>query len=503
MAKLPRLGVCVLLLCLGAAATPGHAQQPRPHVLNIAIDDLRASVGAYGDPHAQTPHLDRFAAEGVLFERAYVQQAVCAASRASLLTGLRPTQTTVSYPYNDAFRGVISRENPTFPSWFEAHGAWSRMIGKIHHQDAAEIENNLDAPPISSRRPEGTWMDYAEPANAALARAFSQAGKQEKDALTPPPAYESAEVGDDGYVDGRNADLAVGFIREYAEAAAEAEAAGRSIDPLFLSVGFVKPHLPFNAPQRYWDLYDPAELPDHATPPPAGVPAYARATYELAGQYDTREAARDLPLPDDLARTLTHGYYACVSYVDAQVGEVLAALDEAGLAEDTVVVIWGDHGFHLGENGMWGKHVNHEVATRAPLLFRGPGVPAGVRVAAPVEFLGIYPTLCELTGLTPPGHLEGESLVPLMRDPGGPAAADRVAVSEYGRGEDLHGWSVRTATHRYVKWRHTKQGVIFRELYDHRTDPGEQRNLADEQPALADELADRLHAADPASRGPG
>ena len=486
-----------------ATSAPVAAELPRPHVLHLVVDDLRSSIGALGDPHAITPNLDRLLAEGTVFTHAYVQQAVCSASRASVLTGLRPTQTTVDYPYNEAFRTRITQENPTFPTWFEQAGAWSRMIGKVHHDSPKRIET-LDAPPVSRLIPEHTYIDYAEPEHAALARDYI--GHQKAKTRPNPvklPAFESADVDDAGYVDGRNADLAQEFIRKYRKAADAAVAAGETPEPLFLSLGFLKPHLPFNAPQRYWDLYDPADLPDHVTEPNPDSPPFTRATYELASRYDTAEAARNLPLPDPLARDLTHGYYACVSYIDAQIGEVLATLEEAGLADNTIVGLWSDHGFHLGDNGMWGKHVNFEVATRAPLMFRGPGVPQGRKVELPVELLDVYPTLCDLAGLEPPAHLMGRSLVPLMEAaaPGGALdAEDAAAVSEFPRGK-LHGWSVRTPTYRYTQWREDGGGVIFEELYDHRSDPRELNNLAAEEPTLTEQLAARLHAADPASAG--
>ena len=475
----------------------------------IAIDDLRASIGAYGDPHALTPNLDRLAAEGALFERAYAQQAVCSASRASVLTGLRPSRTTVDYPYNRAFRDVISQENPTFPSWFESAGAWSRMAGKVHHDSPKRIEANLDSVPASRVDPQATYIDYAVPENAALAREYLENQRQrvEPNPVLLPPT-EAADVGDEGYLDGRNTALANRWISEYAEQARSAEAAGTPAEPLVLNLGLMKPHLPFNAPKRYWGLYDRNELPDHRTEAAEGLPGWTSATFELGSRYTTREAAQSLPFDDATAAELTHGYYACVSYADAMVGSVLATLEAEGLADDTLVAVWSDHGFHLGENRMWGKHVNYEVATRSPLLLRGPGVPAGRRVARPVELLDLYPTLCDLLGVEPPPHLQGRSLVPVLRaEPGAdPAAADAAAVSEYPRGSK-HGWALRDANFRHVRWIENGR-VVVEELYDHRTDPGETRNLAAADPARAAAMAARLRELDldapaVAAAGPG
>ena len=447
------------------------AEPRRRHVLNIAVDDLRTTLGCYGDPHAITPNIDALARRGTLFEHAYVQQAVCSASRASLLTGLRPSATGVSYPYNPRFRDIVVPENPTFPTWFEQHGAWSRMVGKIHHQWQNELET-LDARSPKVNVPGQGWQDYVLPENQHLAN--------DKDPATLPPPLEAAPVEDSGYADGRIADHAVGWLRQYArELPAE---------PLFLSVGFKKPHLPFNAPQRYFDLYDPAGLPDFRTPPPDDAPGYTRASYELGDQYAGRHAEKNAEVDEVTARRLTHAYYACVSYVDAQIGRVLTALQDTGLAADTVVVLWSDHGFHLGENQMWGKHVNYETATRAPLLFAGPGVPAEHRVPEIVEFLDIYPTLCDLTDTPRPDHLQGRSLLPLMQ--GNAPDWPQRAFSEYDRGP-FQGRSVRVPGWRYVQWTHRDEGgVVAQELYDLSVDgPGESTNLAAARPDVADRLA--------------
>ena len=465
-----------LLTLLGGAPVPAPAppspQRRRPHVLMIGVDDLRTTLGCYGDRAAVTPNIDALAARGTLFGRAYVQQAVCAASRASLLTGCRPDTTGVDYPYNPQFIDEFVDAHPTIPTWFDGHGYFARIGGKIHHQAQAKIEQ-LDAPPLEDRP--GHWMDYALPDNA------ERAARKE-----PADPYEAADVEDAGYRDGFLADRAVEAIRRYA-------AGDDGAEPMFLGVGFRKPHLPFNAPERYWDLYDADAIPDTASAAPAGAPGYERVTHELPtyrGGFGTAEN----PVPPEVARTLRHGYYACVSYVDAQVGKLMAALAEAGLAGDTLVCLWSDHGFHLGDNGMWGKHVNYEVATHAPLIFAGPGVPAGQRTDALVEYVDIYPTLCDLAGVEKPGFLEGDSLRPLIDDPDAPG--DEAAFSQYPRG-NVEGYSARTDRWRYVEWHRKVESpsrVIGRELYDHAADPREAANVAADNPQVVAELSALLAA---------
>ena len=440
-------------------------------MLMIVVDDLRTSLGCYGDPHAITPNIDALAERGALFERAYVQQAVCAASRASVLTGCRPETTGVDYPYPPEFADKFVTEHPTIPTWFDDHGYVATIGGKIHHQQQQEIEQ-LDGGHLAGKP--GHWRDYVLPENLAIEEGEERAAP-----------YEAAEGPDDIYRDGVIAQQAIERMKAYA--------AGDRAEALFLGVGFAKPHLPFNAPKKYWDLYDPDELGDSRSDAPAGSQPWMQATYELpqyGGGFGTGE--QDNPITNDVAKTLRHGYYACVSYVDALVGKLVSALQETGLADDTVVCLWSDHGFHLGDNGMWGKHVNYEVATRAPLLFAGAGVPGGVRCGQLVEFVDIYPTLCDLAGVATPGGLEGQSLRPLMDDPTLPG--DAAAFSQYPRG-NREGYSIRTDRWRYVEWRERDGGaVVARELYDHASDPGETTNVVDEQSVenLANALSDHF-----------
>jgi arylsulfatase A-like enzyme len=313
-------------------------------------------------------------------------------------------------------------------------------------------------------------------------------GSAKKKAATAPgsrgPAFEGADVPDNHFADGKVADLAVGTLRDLS----------RRSEPFFLAVGFVKPHLPFVAPKKYWDLYDSAKIqlaPNKFRPKDA--PDYA---IQSGGELRNYHGIPAGSIPDDLARQLKHGYYAAISYMDAQVGRVLDELDRLGLRDNTIVILWGDHGWKLGEHDAWCKHTNCENDTNAPLLLSVPGQKQrGVRTDALVEFVDIYPTLAELAGLPLPSHLEGTSLKPLLDDPGRPWKP--AAFSQYPRssgGRSLMGYSMRTDRYRFTAWvdRKDHAKVDALELYDHQTDPQENTNLAN-QPAHA-ALVARLHA---------
>ncbi len=453
-------------LALPRRARPASgAGKSGPNVLFIGVDDLRCGLGCYGAEHIHSPHIDALAERGVRFERAYVQQAVCAASRASFLTGCRPDTTTVSYPYNRHFTREFLPAHPTIPRFFHDRGYLCRGMGKLHH-----------GPPLDmSVFPEPYYGGEKGAGSYAVA---SNRGRK--------PPTECADVGDDAYKDGQLAAEAVKTLHRWKD----------GDRPWCLSVGFYKPHLPFAAPKRYWDLYDRDEIPLSANPDVSeGAPFFAPVTFELP-TYDGKLGSDRNPIGADEARLLRHGYFACTSFVDAQIGKVLAALDATGQAENTVLVFWSDHGWHLGDNGCWGKHTNFERATRSPLIVAAPSMPSAGRGRASralVEYVDIFPTLCELTGQAGPDYLEGLSTAPLLAEPDRPWKA--AAFSQYGRWGAkplLMGRSMRTDRYRYTEWRRTEQcenhekafwrgpgGSVFdRELYDHRTDPAESVNLA-------------------------
>ena len=445
---------------LGRQPTAAAEGTPtRPNVLFIAVDDLRPHLGCYGHSGVLTPNMDRLASRGMVFERAYCQQSICMASRASLLSGYRPDK-------GDMFHcGPLYKHVPdALPvnRHFLDNGYEAVSIGKIYHHKSDE-KRGWSREAFHAK---GQWAGrgYLTPEAVALVREFD-AKHPEASRKGMGPAFECADVPDSAYEDGLAADRAVEELNRLN---------GR---PFFLAVGFHKPHLPFNAPKKYWDLYREEDIRPADNPfAPKNAPKEALTDWgELRGYHGIPTKG---PLPDDLARRLIHGYRACVSYADAQIGRVLDELDRLDLRKNTIVVLWGDHGWKLGEHGMWCKHTNFELDTHSTLLVSAPGMKAaGRRTRALTEFVDIYPTLCDLAGLEKPGHLEGTSLAPLLDDPERPWK--EAAYSQYPRGTVM-GYSVRTDRHRYTEWRRIgEKEVRARELYDHETDPDENINVAD------------------------
>jgi iduronate 2-sulfatase len=478
LSRRSRVAALGALLCL-SALTGAAAPASRPNVLFIAVDDLRPEFGAYGHDYIHSPNLDRIARAGLTFNRAYVQQAVCSPTRSSLMTGTRPDTTKV-WDLETHFRAALPNV-VTLGQHFKNHGYFVQGMGKIYH-------GSLDDPPTWSvpwqtpkAAPYGLAENLAlnarqnavtEPDGAAPAR-----GTKKKKAPTPKnsrgPAFEGADVPDDTFQDGKVAHLAVSTLRELS----------RRPEPFFLAVGFIRPHLPFVAPKKYWDLYDPAKIqlaPNKFRPKDA--PEYSILP---GGELRNYHGIPEGSIPDDLARQLKHGYYAAISYMDAQVGRVLDELDRLGLAKNTLVILWGDHGWKLGEHDAWCKHSTVENDTKGALLLSVPGMKyAGTRTDALVEFVDIYPTLAELAGLPLPGHLEGVSFKPLLDQPQRPWK--QAAFSQYPRpggksgSGPLMGYSMRTARYRFTVWvgrdDHAKVDAV--ELYDHQVDPQENTNLA-------------------------
>lgn len=459
-------------------------QDERPNVLFIAVDDLKPMLGCYGEQQIITPHIDALAARGTAFTNAHCQQAVCGPSRTSLLTGLRPDTTRV-WDLKTRMRDMLP-DVVTLPQYFHQHGYESVGIGKIF--DSRSVDGRMHMDTASWSRPylhanctASESMGYLDPEWAEHIKATAEEkGVRGHDALLKlvgKRPTDMADVPDDAYIDGAVAKVAADQIIQLSKAD----------KPFFLAVGFKKPHLPFNAPKRYWDLYDRVQIKlAEVRDAPEGSPDYHfQPGWELRNYMVPKEG----PLPDDLQRELIHGYYACVSYIDAQVGLLTEALKAAGVADNTVIVLWGDHGWHLGDHGMWCKHTNYEQATRVPLIFYSPtrGL-AGNRSGSPVEFVDIFPTLCELTGLPTPENLHGMSLVPVMDD--GNVSVKPVAISQYPRGGGQHhlmGYALRDTRYRYIEWRRSgdRRGigtgeVVDRELYDYQTDPLETRNLIDD-----------------------
>lgn len=454
-----------LLAALFAVSLPLAAAPAKPNILLICVDDLKPTLGCYGDTHAKTANLDRFAGRALRFDRAYCNQAVCAPSRNALMTGLRP-QTLGIYDLGTNFR----RSRPdavTMAQYFRRHGYRAEAMGKImhvghgNHEDAA----SWDVPPF---KPEG--KAYALPASQPKPGPKDPKGKAPKGA-----AWECADVPDETYGDGIIA----------AEAVRRLKAAAAAGQPFFMAVGFLKPHLPFVAPKRYWDLHDPARLPQpERTTPPAGAPDYAP---QFGGELRAYQGmpGGNAPLDPALTRQLIHGYYAATSYMDEQFGKVMRTLAETGLDRSTIVVLWGDHGWHLGDHGMWCKHTNYEQAARIPLLVAMPGG-KGAATGALVETADLYPTLAALAGLPAPTGLDGKSFSHLLSEPSA-SHRDHV-IHVYPR--QVLGRAIRTERYRLVEWK-PPGGDPARaefELYDYQDDPGETRNLAAAKPDVVKEL---------------
>jgi iduronate 2-sulfatase len=465
-----------VLAALAAAATLSGAAA-KPNVLFIAVDDLRTSLGAYGDPLALTPNLDRLARESRLFERAYTMQAVCGPARTAILTGRLPDHNRTWHNRN-LFRAT-NPDTVTLPQLFKNHGYHTQAMGKIFSGDARELDPASWSVPEILRQ-EG-WRNYALPRGDAP-------GKQ--------APYEAADVPDDGYDDGKLASLAVTTL----------ESLKGGGQPFFLAVGFFKPHLPFNAPKKYWDLHDPKKFDLPGEPERVqGAPAPAYHTHRELGGYAGMPA--DERLDAAQTRVLRHGYYACVSYADAQIGRVLDALRRLELDRNTIVVLWGDHGFALGDAGRWCKGTNWDLDTRVPLMIRTPGLAQPGRAASGiVEYVDVYPTLAELADLSAPAYLSGRSLVPLLRDATAPGRD--FALSQFSRpfnagSPESMGYSIRTATQRYTRWvKWPSRETFAEELYDY-TQPAsaeprwtafvERRNLIDDSATAA--ARDRLRSA--------
>lgn len=454
--KLLRL-LCCLALCAGSASA-------KTNVLLICVDDLKPTLGCYGDSFAKTPHTDRLARRGVLFEAAYCNQAVCSPSRNALMTGLRP-QTLGIYELSTNFRKAAP-DAVTLAQHFRQQGYRTEAMGKIFHKGHGNTEDaaSWTIPHWTPKAP-----TYALPESTANMREGRNGMRG--------PATESAPVADDTYADGQTALEAVKRLQAAAQKPGE---------PFFIAVGFIRPHLAFVAPQKYWDLYDSAAVPmPQVTEPPAGAPAYAGQFGGELRQYS------DMPPQGDIdpaaTRRLIHGYYAATSYMDAQLGLVLDALDQSGLTENTHIVLWGDHGWHLGDHRFWCKHTNYEQAARIPLILAGPGITAGAKTQALVETVDIYSTLAELAGLPAREGLDGLSFAPVLKDPA--QAARQSVIHVYPR-NNLLGRAIRTARHRMVEWKKpgSPADTAEFELYDYQADPLETKNLAAEQPEVLAEL---------------
>lgn len=480
----------LILIILLSLLTSGYIKSSdksnvRYNVLFISIDDLRPSIGAYGDSVAITPNIDRLADSGTLFTKAYVQQAVCNPSRASLMTGMYPDQIGVwdlGTHFRDNFPDII-----TLPEFFLNNGYHTREIGKIFHDpERFKDPQSWSGPSFFHITEDGPGHKYVKPENLN--------GNGWKKSAT-----EYADVDNNSYIDGKVAEAAIEMLHELKDT------------NFFLAVGFRRPHLPFSAPEKYWDLYDIDKIPLPENPlSPRGVPEYGLHNWkELRGYTDIPNEG-DLSL--ELTRELRLGYYTSTTYVDALTGLIIDELDKLGLRENTIIILWSDHGFHLGEKNLWVKTTNYELDTRIPLIISVPGQKStGSRVEAIVESVDIYPTLVDLCGLSVPTSLPGKSLKSFIEDP--TLAWDKPAISQFpwpwipqvmsGRSiPEVMGYSIRTQQFRYIQWNNFKTGeILASELYDHYSDPAEMENLAldENYMGLLIDLSSKLKEAYPSS----
>jgi iduronate 2-sulfatase len=477
---------CLILLCSSFVFTSQAA--PKPNVLLICVDDLKPVLGCYGDKLAKTPHLDALAKRSVVFERAFCNQAVCSPSRNALMTGLRPSTLGI-YDLATNFRKAAPNA-VTVTQHFMQQGYRSEGMGKILHVGHGNTE---DAASWSVPHYHAQSISYLLPENKApngLTKEEALFSNQSAANLPRGAAYEMADVADDAYPDGKIALEAIRRLRAAKE---------KPTEPFFLAVGFLRPHLPFNAPKKYWDLFKPEQFPlAERRTPPDGAPSYAPQFGGEIRQY------KDIPdqgvLPDDLQRKLIHGYYAATSYMDAQLGKLINALDELKLADNTIIVLWGDHGWHFGDHSIWCKHTNYEEANRIPLMIAAPNLKPN-RTAGFVETVDIYPTLADLAGLPAPKELDGKSLVAQMRDPA--HVTREFALHCYPRGERI-GRALRNQQYRIVEWKTPgapPNSAEF-ELYDYLSDPLETKNLAESKPDVLAALRKKLVEAQPEAKPP-
>lgn len=472
--------ILFILIVSGISSTFYAQEGDKPNILFIAVDDLKPLLGSYGDTLAITPNIDALASKGITFSRSYCQQAVCAPSRASLMTSRYPDQTKVwdlQTLMRDMDPGIV-----TLPQYLIQQGYRTSGTGKIF--DSRSVDKGRDKPSwsvafrnawdpryYSSETGKPVYYFYASQHardTFALLEAEAAALGVEKTAYAKAryfPAFEKANVPLDAYSDGAVANVGMELLEESA----------LSGKPFFLAVGFSRPHLPFNAPSQFWDLYDRSDFSlapfrEKAT----GSPSLAyHNSDELRSGYTGIPASGELPENQQLE--LIHAYYAATSYIDHLIGMVLTKLDQLGLAQNTIVVLWGDHGWHLGDHQMWCKHSNFEQATRAPLIIHYPGQPnQGELCHSPVEFTDIAPTLCDLAGVNIPGYFEGESLAPLIQNPS--ATVREAALSQYPRSGKM-GYTLRTERFRYTRWVSNDGSTYATELYDYLLDPHETVNV--------------------------
>lgn len=463
---LRKLAPCLMLLlsfsaCQEKAQKESSVGEMPMNVLMISVDDLRPELGVYGNPLVQSPNIDKLASQGVTFTNAFCSVPTCGASRASIMTSTRPTRNR--FLSHDARADHQVPNAVVLSQHFKNNGYYTISNGKVFHkqEDSAESWDGNWRP-----QSEDGWHNYALEKNRRIDEAAGHG-----------PAYESADVHDSVYNDGKLALKTIVDLKRLKE----------NGKPFFLAAGFVKPHLPFNAPQKYWDLYSASDFqPTSKEKWPENAPKEAFHNFGELRHY--HGIPQQGGLEDTLSVKLQHGYYAAISYVDAQIGMVLNALDELGMRENTIVMLWGDHGWNLGEHGLWAKHCNFNTSLSAPLIISAPGMKKGEKSKSMVEFIDIYPTLSDLNGLQIPETVKGKSLVPVLKNTD--AHHKDFAISKF-----KDGLTLRTPRYAYTEYSKEDDVLISRMLFDHSIDPGETNNVVNnpENTELVDSLRTLLH----------
>ena len=462
------LKACFLIAIafIGLLPIEESCSQERRNVLFIAVDDLRPELGCYGRDYMKTPNIDALASQGVLFEHAYCMVPTCGASRAAVMSSRRPAPNRFKN-----YLTWLSKEVPDakpLHTLFKENGYAAVSIGKIFHHKKDHADGWSEKP-VRSKSAQYFNQKLQKDSIARYKKEYPKSKKKLKG-----PATESADVDEKRYGDGESATVAIEKLEQFAK---------NPDQPFFLALGFYKPHLPFTAPKKYWDLYDRNEIEVVSnSKQPTDVPKVALHTSgELRAYSDIPPSG---PVNDVKAKELIHGYRACVSFIDAQLGRVMSKLKETGLDQNTVVVLWSDHGWQLGEHGLWNKHSCFETSMWTPLIVSVPGdnsIRQGSRASGIVELIDIYPTLCELTGVEAPKDIDGESFVPLLGD--SDLDGKPFAIGRYRFGD-----TIRTKDFRYTEFRGKAGGksgagpvgegsIIGRMLFRHDSDPGENQNI--------------------------
>ncbi|MGQ1786807.1 sulfatase [Saccharicrinis sp. GN24d3] len=497
--KRNRISILSLIFALVAVfGCQSKKEEPsKPNVLFISIDDLRPNLGVYGDSIAVTPNIDQLAGEGLTFRETFTQCAVCAPSRASLTTGVRPDSTRV-WHLGDKFR-EINPDAVTMPQYFHKHGYYTVNLGKIFHNYMPDSVSwdEPDLRPARYKRP-GWLKRDGETFYISEEVAKSQVIKRDSllklrpiryaDGWNTGPAWEAADVHDTMYYDGAQNKLALKTLTRLA----------KMDKPFYVGLGFFRPHLPFTAPKKYWDLYDPAKIPLAENPErPENTPIYTmNSMYELR-HYDgfnhIGHPTSEYRMSEDTVRLLRHGYYASVSYVDALLGDLFEHMKKIGIYDNTIIILWGDHGWKLGDHNSWGKMTNYNIDLKVPMIIRTPNQKnRGAHTFELTELVDMFPSLCELAGIPVPDYMQGTSFVPLIENP--EREWKKAAFSQFHRrpkvsadGKRYMGYSINTKEYHYIEWyawsmeTGTRGEFKDAELYDSKNDPYETVNIADKE----------------------